>query len=458
MSTDKKENEELMLSQSLHEELEHADNQASSFNGRYKEARQLFEKEKYRESARLATSLLQAIMIDIIERNHMALSRSKQFQDRLDQLLKEGDDPSKIPFRDLCVVFDDPEINIFSLAKKQYQKNSVLLKSFDFENLAELSEYCNAKGDSGPDVKLGVQQILCATAALMLAHDNIEITEYFLLANFTHMTEEIHRIRESYTKLTEVQSKLSYLETEEKEISLREFEWYKQRGMLINKSDGSRNIAFKVETFVNILSTMYKGITEQMVPKDSSSEKKIDEIARGIVFESGYQGGSKFGWTMHEIYQREKRQLDLKQKIEKWCAFDSDVGFGMLNLDGDIETKRRNGRGHVFDELAFKIRLSDNFIVFKLETWQVNLCSFMCGYIQGVLEKITGQPLIVTHGPQQCQQFVAHQSYCTFDVKTDVKKLLSNLDEAQARYNQSVERLLPPVAGTRKDIGDSETT
>jgi predicted hydrocarbon binding protein len=452
MSTDRKENEELGSTQSLHAELKNVDDKTPAFKEKYREARQLFEKEKYRESAKLATSLLQAIMIDIIDRNHMALSRSKQFQDRLDQLLKEGDDPSEIPFRDLCAVFDDPEINMFSLAKKRYQEYSLLLKSFDFENLAELSEYCLAKGDGLPHVKLGVQQILCATAALMLAHDNIEITEYYLLANFAHMTEEIHRIRESYTKLTEVQSKLSYLETEEKEISLREFEWYKQRGMLINKSDGSRNIAFKVETLVSILSTMYKGMTEQLVPKDNLSDRKIDEIAKGIVFESGYLGGSKFGWTMHEIYQREKKQLDLKQKIDKWCAFDFDVGFGMLNLEGDIETKRRNDRGHTFDDLAFKIRLSDNFIVFKLETWQVNLCSFMCGYIQGVLEKITGQPLIVTHGPQQCQQFVAHQSHCTFEVKTDVEKLLSNLDEAQARYNQSVERLFPPNAHIEKDV------
>ena len=97
----------------------------------------------------------------------------------------------------------------------------------------------------------------------LLAHlKKMEISEYHLLANFTHMTGEIERIRESHTKLTHVESKLSYLETLESEVTERSFEWFKRRGMLINRSDGSRNIAFKVETFVNILSTIYDGIME----------------------------------------------------------------------------------------------------------------------------------------------------------------------------------------------------
>jgi predicted hydrocarbon binding protein len=348
-------------------------------------------------------------------------------------------------------LFDDHEINLFSLAGRDYEEYSPLISSFSFADLASLIAYCETTEDSDT-VKLGVQQVLCATVALLLAHEKIEIWEYHLLANFSDMTEEVRRIRESYTKLSGLESRLSYIETEEPATSKREFEWYKMRGMLINSSDGSRNIAFKVETFVNILASIYEGMVENLVPKDGLSTRDVDQMAKSIIFESGYLSGSKFGWTMHELYQQERKLLELKEKVEKWCAFDSDVGFGMLSLDGEIEREEKTSEaGHRYDDLALRIKLTDNFIVYKQETWQVNLCSFMCGYIQGVLEKITGQPLQVTHEPHQCEQFVAHQTYCMFEVKTNVEKLLTNLDAAKTKYTQKIVRLAKKPEGLLGD-------
>jgi hypothetical protein len=71
----------------------------------------------------------------------------------------------------------------------------------------------------------------------------------------------------------------------------------------------------------------------------------------------------------------------------------------------------------------------------------VNLCAFVAGYIQGVLEKITGQPLIVSHIPSQCEQFIAGQNYCEFTIRTDCEKLIRNLDSAKSDYSPEIRRL-----------------
>jgi len=411
----------------------------SQFELRYMEARHAFETRNNREAIKLGSCLLQDILIDIIERKYMQLSRSSTFQQRFSSIIKEKE-LTGIPLQDLCSLFDDEEIKLFWHAGEDYEKYIHLLESFNFGNLAQLAEYCEQTIE-GDDVTLGTQQLLCAIIALLVPHSKIMINEYYLLANFTDMTEEIKRIREEHTKLTSIESHLSYLTDIDYGITTRSFEWYKLRGMLFNKEDGNRNIAFKVDTFVDILSTIYEGTVRYLKPIDESISSDIHEIAKTLVFEAGYQSGSKFGWTMVEIFQQERVSPELEDKIRKWCAFDSDVGFGMLELMGDIARKQKEENDHRYENLSFKIKLSDNFTVYKRETWQTNHCSFIGGYIQGVCEKITGQPLKITHYPHQCEQFIPDQNYCVFKLKTNELKLCKNLEDAKMKYSHNLSPL-----------------
>jgi len=414
----------------------------SDFEKAYVRTRKAFENDKIREATRQAEQLLKNIVVDIIDSNYRRLSQSESFQKKVAQVV--SDDPTKdlaeVSLRDLCSLLDDTDIQLFTFANKDYEKHSILLKSFNYENLANLATYCEANSEAD-DARLGVQQLLCAITALLVAHLGIEISEYHLLANFTHITQEIERIRDSYTKLNPIESKMSYLRQGKREKDKRSFVWYKFRGMLINQSDGSRNIAFKVETFVNILSTIFKGIVEYLGPKEQLPVQDVSEIAKSIIMEAGYQSGSRFGWTMHEIFQQESRPLNLEEKIKKWCAFDSDVGFGMLDLAKEVEREQKETNGYKYEDLAFSIQLSDNFLVFKQEASDVNLCCFMRGYIQGVLEKITGQPLIVTHRTTQCEQFIPDQDYCIFEVKTDEEALTGILSDIERKQSSDVQRL-----------------
>ena len=416
-------------------------NEALDFEVAYEEARKAFERGELREASERAEQLLQRVIIAIIDSNYRRLSQSKPFGNRMAELTPEGEDKDleSIPLRDLCSLLDDDEIGLFALAKGGYEKYATLLGSIRFERLADLAFYSH-DNTKGKDAKLAIQQLLCAITALLLAHTDIEVTPYHLLANFTDMTREIEKIRSSSTKLATLESELSYLKPERAEKSQRSFVWFKFRGMLINQHDGSRNIAFKVETFVNMLMTIYKGIVTALI--EAKKDTRVAEsLAESIVLEAGYRSGSRFGWTMHELFQKESRPLTLSEKVRKWCAFDSDVGFGMLDLGSDISAEEKAQDGHRYEDLAFAIKLSDNFLVFKQGTEDQNLCCFMQGYIQGVLEKITGQPLIVTHSSTACEQFIPEQNYCVFDVKTDTEKLVAALSHIQKRYSRNIERL-----------------
>jgi predicted hydrocarbon binding protein len=230
------------------------------------------------------------------------------------------------------------------------------------------------------------------------------------------------------------------------QVDKREFEWIRYRGMLINKHDESRNIAFKVETFDNILATIYDGINSQVKIlnenlKNKKSEEDLRKIPKTIILNAGYLSGLKFGWKMHEIIQRQNESLELSEKIEKWCTFDSDVGFGKLELINDDETaldySMVNSSG-----IRFKIKLSDNFVVYQRDEGHVNLCSFVAGYIQGVLEKVTQQPLIVQHLPTDCEQFEAGNNYCVFRLRTDIDKVKKIKEMVDKQYNDD---LIPTV-------------
>jgi len=488
------------------------------------------DRDRHRIAAEKAVALLQRLIGSIVKENHFLLTSGEDGRDRREDSADSGATEDVMSFSDaysrayksardlmgtasqdpavrlplnwplvtLCELLDDMlGFSLGDILEGPYKRHEVLLKSFRWTSVSQLCDALQRTGaivnpagfaagaDTGPindpaisasaesneakeyDTRdLEMQQILCSIAALMRVHKDLRVTPYYLLPNFQAITDEINRIREGHTKVSGIDSRYSYLRPSSTKIGVRPFEWIKFRGMLINASDSSRNISFKVESMVRVFDTIYKAITTWCEPneegrralafaggqhagvvvaKDSVSAG-IKKLAGQILFEAGYASGSRFGWTMHEIFQKQPRELDLADKIRKWCDFDSDVGFGLLELpEGSLEASRISYDGQpitgdetlvsdrVLTKYSIRIQLANNFLTYRRETSQVNLCGFMCGYIQGILEKISGQPYTVSHGAENCEQYLPELDRCTFFVSTDVEKLHSDLEEARER-------------------------
>ncbi|MDW3191648.1 MAG: hypothetical protein R8G66_04765 [Cytophagales bacterium] len=424
----------------------------SSFEKEYRRVRALFDQgwdnsSKYIECAEECQNLLKRLIINIIDKNHRKLSRNKSYRPKFDDI--HGDPDKNINLEDqelrkICELIDDPSVNYFKLAGENYETHSPLLKSYKFAEVAGLIDYCLLPNTSDIGRKLAVQQILNAITALLLARrKDLQIQPFHLLANYEHLRLEAHRIELNHRNINDDKSVMDYVFVDREEKSeTRVFQYLKLRGMLINTSDKSRNIAFKVETFNNILSTIFHGVEDVLktvvsddFKKENSGKKAQEVIAqmpKNIILNAGYLSGLSFGWTMHEIIQQENERLDLIEKIEKWCDFDSDVGFGKLelikdNIPADFEES---------PEKTFEIKLSDNFVVYKRGNDDVNLCSFIAGYIQGVLEKVVQLPLKIKHKPKlnHCEQFQPGQNYCIFLIETDMEKMKSIKSEVNEKY------------------------
>lgn len=401
----------------------------------YEGARVEFELERYPESAQKAELLLQKLLGKIIKDNHMTLSQDGGFQKAFREIAASAEEVKPKPaggpvgprtwaLADLCVLFD--QVDVWGKLDGEIKKHAELLRSFVWGNLRILCALC--KNVNQPDkslAALGVQQVLCAITALLRACGVIQVTPYYLLANFTHMTNEISNIQKSQSKLMDTDSELSYLRSRPSDTGLRTFHWIKFRGMLLNPSDNSRNISFKVETLVSIFSTVHEGITKWCKPAGEGEVKSKYELASRLLFEAGYRSGSRFGWTMHDTIQKEHPELELRDRIEKWCDFDSDVGFGRFSVE-HLQEEPRTVEEVEFIYYRIDIRLSFSFLTYRQGKKDVNLCSFMSGYIRGVLEGMTGQPLEVTHSVDECEQYVAGRDFCTYHVKTKVEQLVND--------------------------------
>jgi hypothetical protein len=170
----------------------------------------------------------------------------------------------------------------------------------------------------------------------------------------------------------------------------RDFRCEKRTGALINPKDESRNVAFKVETFQLLLEGIEKGVKR--------------EDFEGILRAAGYNCGKVFGEALNDSWKGKTRaksrstganfKLGQETRISRWCQFDSDVGFGRFSVAGISMTN---------DQVTkCEITLRESFLTPARDLRRITVdgdhyCMFMAGYIQGVLEKILGAELSVSH-------------------------------------------------------------
>lgn len=192
-------------------------------------------------------------------------------------------------------------------------------------------------------------------------------------------------------------------ETATKEApSSRTFKLLASRGTLINPSDDSRNIAFKVDTVNLILGELASSLVE--AEGLESTQAAFDR--------AGYAAAAVFAERIHERWGLEHPEDTISERIDRWCVFDSDVGWGRLVNELEFDESGQVSGG---------IRLIENFQTYKRGIGRSQPdCYLMHGYVRGVLETLlNGAPLKVQCDPSSCPLSNRMKRDCTFLVESE---------------------------------------
>lgn len=206
------------------------------------------------------------------------------------------------------------------------------------------------------------------------------------------------------------------------------------QGVMINMSDGQRNVSFKVNTFLSMIDDIHIGLladsadttptpraiedgradTEELRREDATD---VTRMLEGNLYEAGLLGGARFGKSLMEEVWKDRKPESLQARVEEWCNFDSAVGFGLLSCP-EIQMEEGVIRG--------QIHIHDNFLTSTRKSNQRGLCPLLSGYIAGVLKAIIGDKsieetggLFVRHEYNQCMQFRRDLDHCIFTFITE---------------------------------------
>jgi len=282
-----------------------------------------------------------------------------------------------------------------------------LVNSFNIHQIAELVD-ASRNPDREVNLKLlrfATQQIIQFVTLLSYLIDAIELSEEEFLDGVQEKVSGT--LNEEYAKLG--YKKMFFLYNEE-------------RGLLLNRADQTRNVAFKIETFSNLLTKIY---TETIQALRNQKMQNAERVAKDVIMNAGKDSGSRFGRALDQQFQKQGARIALERRIAKWCEFDSDVGFGKFSSN-DIKVEKETNR------VEGKITLQENFLVIGRRITDDNICCFMKGYIWGVLEELTGLPLLVKHTKKYCAQFQVGGDTCIFEIDVDpegYKKKLEQLEQ-----------------------------
>ncbi|MDR0863833.1 MAG: AAA family ATPase [Candidatus Symbiothrix sp.] len=141
-------------------------------------------------------------------------------------------------------------------------------------------------------------------------------------------------------------------------------------GEMHNTDDGKRNVAFKTVTFIGFLNQFYKTLLEKFSDEDSCRE-----IMNKALFNAGKQCGETFGIALVEQWDDEKREYDDREKLEHWCAFDTQAGFGLMTMSyphGDTKV----------------LNVKNPFIIDYNIAKDRDYTAFFSGYVMGVLTEL----------------------------------------------------------------------
>lgn len=147
------------------------------------------------------------------------------------------------------------------------------------------------------------------------------------------------------------------------------FEYIPDRGIMINPEDHQRNVSFRTDTLTNMMG----GIFQKVVDITGDSEK-----AEEIFFSSGYISGKNFGERINNQWEMGNTLSDIRRKLNKWCQFDSAVGWGKFSVNIAYDEEE--------DILTGTLCINEAFLVDKGHKRKI--CTFIRGYCTGVMETL----------------------------------------------------------------------
>ncbi len=175
------------------------------------------------------------------------------------------------------------------------------------------------------------------------------------------------------------------------------FEYNPERGIMINPEDHQRNVSFRTDTFVNMMGGIFEKV--EMLTNEEEAEK--------IFFDSGYVSGKNFAERINNQWDTGYSIEDIKMKFEKWCKFDSAVGWGKFSADVEVDEET--------DALTGTISINEAFIVDNMKKRKI--CSFIKGYCSGVAEILLNS-LEIELVCRECPLKSKFKTQCVFDIKT----------------------------------------
>ncbi len=147
------------------------------------------------------------------------------------------------------------------------------------------------------------------------------------------------------------------------------FEYIPERGIMINPEDQQRNVSFRTDTLVSLFVGLFDKISE--ISEENTADK--------IFLNSGYKCGINFAQRLNSRWDFEqKNHISYKEQLEKWCKFDSNVGWGKFSVKVDIDEEEGKIEG--------VLKINESFVVDKKSN--KHICYFIKGYCKGVIETL----------------------------------------------------------------------
>ncbi len=172
------------------------------------------------------------------------------------------------------------------------------------------------------------------------------------------------------------------------------FEYHSDRGVMFNPEDHQRNVSFRTDTFVNMMGGIF----------DSVKALVGEAETEAIFYNSGYTSGRNFAERINSQWDTGFNARDIQLKFDKWCRFDSCVGWGKFSSDVVFDEQNDSIRG--------TICINEAFIVDNKNKRKI--CAFIRGYCTGVVEVLL-EANDVTLTCRECPMKSRLGTRCVFD-------------------------------------------
>ena len=174
----------------------------------------------------------------------------------------------------------------------------------------------------------------------------------------------------------------------------------KDKGIIVNQADNSRNMSCKVETVNRMLSVVYT----------NTKVLAGEEAAEKMLYDMGFDSGSAFGRAMNNSYEVDNNEFSFEEKIAQWCEFDSVVGWGKFTSSIIVNEEEGTLEGY--------LEIKDSFPCHNRKRTDAPICGFMKGYCEGVIGELLGG-LKVHIGCEEghCPLKNALKKVCRFNVR-----------------------------------------